>query len=69
MLIPEEALTKIVNSKSNLLNCRNLYFDALVPAGVLFPGVCTFIVMTEYVACLHILSDCIWGKDLACHSE
>ena len=61
LLIPEEALTKIVNTKSDLQNCRNLYFDALVPAGVLFPGVCMCIVMTEYIACLHMLSDCILG--------
>lgn len=61
MLIPEEALTKIVNTKTDLQNCRNLYFDALVLAGVLFPGVCMCIVMTENVACLHMLSDCILG--------
>lgn len=69
MHIPEEALTKIIDTKSDLLNCKNLYFDALVLAGVLFHGMCTCIVVIEYVSCLHMLNDCILGKALACHSE
>lgn len=69
LLIPEEALTKIIDTKSDLLNCRNLYFDAFVPAGVLFHGMRTCIVLIEYVSCLHMLNDCILDKDLACHSE
>lgn len=73
MLIPEEALTKIIDTKSDLLNCRNLYLDALVPAGIFFHGMRTCsgmcIVLIEFVSCLHMLNDCILGKDLACHSE